>query len=297
MKVLLIHGIGQEASTKSELLQDWIDVLEKAHPDLLKDHTVDMAYYGTTLADWANGRNKSAVAMGGECVDVDIVSEGELRFLSAAMEQFVSEQGVDEAKIQSVADDAIVNAVAMDNFLARRVNGLLRVIESLSPAKGALFLRLIRQGYTYLSSPAATKAVDAIVRPLLLDAPQVLLTHSLGTVIAFKILREMEAEGIQVHIPLFVTMGSPLALDAFKKKMGPPRRKPSLVGSWLNFYDPSDFVTLGKPLDSKNFASNIENDDSVDNRTVNSHGVIGYLPHLGVVRAVQNTLKIDNRLR
>ena len=54
MNVLMIHGIGQEASTKDELLKKWTESLHTVQPGLLDGASVEMAYYGTTLADWMN---------------------------------------------------------------------------------------------------------------------------------------------------------------------------------------------------------------------------------------------------
>lgn len=287
MNVLMIHGIGQEASTKDELLKTWMDSLHSAQLGLLDGALVEMAYYGRTLADWTNGNAKNAVVMGTVAMAVDVGDSDELKFFSAVMEEFVSGHGIEEADIEAVIEN---DPVPMDNFIARRLVGLMRMVERISPAKGSLLLRVIRQGHTYLSSPGAAKAVDDIVRPLLQRSPQVLITHSLGTVIAFKLLREMEAMSTEVQIPLLITMGSPLGLDAFKAKLGAPRKKPACVERWMNFYDPSDFVALGKPLDENNFASNIDNDGSVDNRTLNSHGIVGYLPHNGVIDALKHVL-------
>lgn len=290
MNVLMIHGIAQEDSTKDELLQKWTDSLHSNQPGLLDGALVDMAYYGTTLANWTNGEAKNTVGMGAESTMVDVGDADELRFLSAVMEEFASDHGIEEAEIEAAIEKEGNSAIPMDNFIARRLVGLLRLVEKISPAKGSLLLWVIRQGYTYLSSPGAAKAVDDIVRPLLQRSPQVLITHSLGTVIAFKLLREMETNGTEVNIPLLITMGSPLGLDAFKAKLGAPRRKPAFVEQWINFYDPSDFVALGKPLNKDNFASNIDNDGTVDNKTFNAHGIVGYLPHKGVIDTLKRVL-------
>ncbi len=290
MNVLMIHGIGQETSTKDELLQKWTESIHSSQLGLLDGALVEMAYYGTTLADWTNGKTKNAVGMGVESTVVDVGDIDELKFLSAVMEEFASDHGIEEAEIEASIETAENDVVPMDNFIARRLVGLLRVVEKISPAKGSLLLRIIRQGYTYLSSPGAAEAVDSIVRPLLQRSPQVLITHSLGTVIAFKLLREMESNGTEVQIPLLITMGSPLGLDALKAKLGAPRRKPAFVEQWMNFYDPSDFVALGKPLNKDNFASNIDNDGTVDNKTFNAHGIVGYLPHKGVIDTLKRVL-------
>lgn len=290
MNILMIHGIGQEASTKDELLKKWMESLHVVQPGLLGGASVEMAYYGTTLADWTNGKAQAVIGMGAESIEVDVGDADELKFLSSVMQEFANDHDIDDADIDAAMETVENNVVPMDNFIARRLVGLVRVIEKISPAKGSLLLRVVRQGHTYLSSPGAAKAVDGIVRPFLQKSPQVLITHSLGTVIAFKLLREMESEGTDVQIPLLITMGSPLGLDAFKAKLGAPRRKPAFVEKWVNFYDPSDFVALGKPLNEKNFASNIENDGTVDNETFNAHGVIGYLPHKGVIDALKRFL-------
>lgn len=294
MKVLMIHGIGQEDSTSDVLLKRWIKSLHDVSPGLLDPSNTRMAYYGTTLADWTTGKVKAAVGMGAEGAEIDIGDEDELKFLTEALQEVADDQDVTDAEIGQASAEADHQAggghvVPMDNFIARQLVGLVRALEKLSPAKGTILLRVIKQGHTYLSSPGAAKAVDDIVRPLLQASPQVLITHSLGTVVAFKLLREMHEQGKSVEIPLLITMGSPLGLDAFMKKLGPPRLKPPFVKEWRNFYDPSDFVALGKSL-SKEFANGIIDDGTVDNFTPNAHGIIGYLPHKGVIDALKDAL-------
>lgn len=290
MNVLMIHGIGQEGSTQQELIDKWTSSLHGVAPGLLKGSTINMAYYGTTLADWTTGKTKAAVGMGADDTEVDIGDDEEVKFLASALEEALVESGGGEAEIEAALEEAGDNAVPMDTFIGRRLVGLARALEKISPAKGSILLRVVKQGHTYLSASGAGTAVDAIVRPYLQKSPQVLITHSLGTVIAFKLLREMEAQGNSVEIPLLITMGSPLGLDAFKKKLAAPRRKPSFVKRWENFYDPSDLVALGKDLDESTFAAGIENDGSVDNQTSNAHGIIGYLPHKGVIDALKKVL-------
>lgn len=290
MNVLMIHGIGQEGSTQQELIDKWTKSLHSVAPGLLKGSNVNMAYYGTTLADWTTGKTKAAVGMGADDIEVDVGDDAEIKFLASALEEALVQSGGGEAEIEAALEEAGNDAVPMDTFFGRRIVGLVRALEKISPAKGSILLRVVKQGHTYLSAPGAGTAVDAIVRPYLQKSPQVVITHSLGTVIAFKLLRELEAGGKSVEIPLLITMGSPLGLDAFKKKLGPPRRKPAFVKRWENFYDPSDLVALGKALDESTFAAGIENDGTVNNQTSNAHGIVGYLPHKGVIEALKKVL-------
>jgi hypothetical protein len=286
MKVLMIHGIGQEGSTQKELLEKWTESLHKVSPGLLANAETRMAYYGTTLANWANG--DTAVGMGTGATDVNIGDADEIAFLTSALQEAAEVQNLTDADIASAEQDA-AEAVAMDSMTGRFLVGLVRALEKISPLKGSLLLRVVKQGHTYLSSPGAGTAVDNLVRPYLKESPQVVITHSLGTVVAFKLLREIQKSGTDIEIPLLITMGSPLGLEAFKKKLGPPRLKPQSVKRWMNFYDPSDFVSLGKAL-HKEFATGIEDDGTVDNFTDNAHGIIGYLPHQGVVQALKTVL-------
>ncbi|CAN7737734.1 hypothetical protein [Neorhizobium sp. LjRoot104] len=288
MKVLMIHGIGQEGSTQQQLVADWTQCLERTSPGLLENADIRFPYYGTTLADWANGRARAAVVMGAD-TSVDLADAGELAFLREALEEAAAKQNISEGEIEAALNE-VDTAVPMDSFIGRRLVGLIRALEKASPAKGTILMRVIKQGNTYLSSKGAAAAVEKIVRPYLLDSPQVLVTHSLGTVIAFKLLRELEMQGANIEIPLLVTLGSPLGLEAFKKKLGPPRRRAAFVKRWVNFFDPSDIVALGKNLDEATFGPGIENDGSVNNTTSNAHGIIGYLPHQGVIDALKAVL-------
>lgn len=290
MTVLMIHGVGQEDLAPEALLEIWKSALLRVDPTLLTHVPVKLAYYGTTLARWTNGQGNVAVGMGAEAMVIPVGDMGELNFLSSVFEEAVDKFDIDEEAILA-ASEASGAAVPMNNFIARQLVGLVRVIEKISPAKGGILLRVVKQGYTYLNSPAAAHEVDSIVKPLLEAGPQVLITHSLGTVIAFKLLRQMSAEGSQVKIPLLITMGSPLALDAFKARLGGPFLRPDSVEQWENFYDPSDFVPLNKALNAEFFAKGIGNDGAVDNFTSNAHGVIGYLPHKGVVDLLTSVLK------
>ncbi len=215
MKVLMIHGIGQEGSTQKELLEKWTESLHKVSPGLLANAETRMAYYGTTLANWANG--DTAVGMGTGATDVNIGDADEIAFLTSALQEAAEVQNLTDADIASAEQDA-AEAVAMDSMTGRFLVGLVRALEKISPLKGSLLLRVVKQGHTYLSSPGAGTAVDNLVRPYLKESPQVVITHSLGTVVAFKLLREIQKSGTDIEIPLLITMGSPLGA-AVRKKM------------------------------------------------------------------------------
>ncbi len=68
--------------------------------------------------------------------------------------------------------------------------------------------------------------------------------------VAYNLLRR-EGQAQRWNVPLFVTLGSPLAVTAIRAKLAPNRRPPC-VGRWLNALDERDVVAL-YPLDAQSF--------------------------------------------
>ncbi|MER8406828.1 hypothetical protein NKH16_19155 [Mesorhizobium sp. M1307] len=294
MNLVLIHGISQEAYTEADLLAKWSKLITDEAPGLLDGVNTQMAYYGKELARWTTGDVKAAIAMGVADGAFDPANNDEINFLVRALEQAAVGQNISDADIAQAAraaeQAAGAEAVPMGTWLGRRLVGIVRALEVVSPLKGALMLQVVKQAYTYLAKNGAGKAVDDLVRPRLDGKRLIIISHSLGTVVAFKLLREMTDVATSVEVPLLITLGSPLGIDAVKAKLGPPRKKPQFVKRWVNFYDPADFVALGKGLDESTFATNIENVGDVDNPTSNAHGIAGYLPDKRVIEALKAVL-------
>jgi endonuclease G len=74
----------------------------------------------------------------------------------------------------------------------------------------------------------------------------VLVSHSLGTVVAMDLLTRLPD---QLQVQQLVTAGSPLGMDTVFKRLltGGPHR-PDRVGDWLNAWCPADAVAIGCPL-------------------------------------------------
>jgi subtilisin family serine protease len=78
--------------------------------------------------------------------------------------------------------------------------------------------------------------------------PFVVVGHSQGSMIAYKVLRQLDPQ--QFQIPLFVTIGSPLGIQEVQdvlKEWG-PLEVPACVGRWLNVADPRDVVAIDPKL-------------------------------------------------
>jgi subtilisin family serine protease len=80
--------------------------------------------------------------------------------------------------------------------------------------------------------------------------PFVVIGHGQGSIIAYEVLRQLDRR--EFHVPLFVTLGSPLGIrevqDVLKDWAGGSLKVPACVGSWLNIADPRDVVAIDPQL-------------------------------------------------
>jgi hypothetical protein len=107
----------------------------------------------------------------------------------------------------------------------------------------AIVTEYLRDVAVYLTR--ARSQVLALVRDAIPPAgPIVLVSHSLGTVVARDLLDDAQIRG---RATFWVTAGSPLGLDAVQKNLlAKGARNPGV--NWLSAYDVHDIVALGHPL-------------------------------------------------
>jgi hypothetical protein len=261
MRVVFLHGINQQGKNSQQIRSDWLSYL--ANPAFLAGKDVVAPFYGDILAGRVDaGTTEQAIRQG-------IASDDEERaFVANALQQIALDRGL--------TGDAIVaeeQAVAQGPLDDRRFLAILRLLERILPLQGRWLLPIIRQAYAYLRRPDLTDAIDGVVVPVLSAGPCIVIGHSLGSVVGFKLLRQL---GHGVPVPLFMTLGSPLGIDAVKAALARPRRMPDGVARWFNGLDPDDLVTMGKALTAQNFAGGIENKADIDNGP-DAHAIEGYL--------------------
>ncbi len=176
--------------------------------------------------------------------------------------------------------------------MSRRINAIVSALEKVSPLRGDLAPRLLGQAHAYLKKPGVAPAVDDLVRPALEGGPVVLVTHSLGTIVSFKLLRELAQAGYPVDVPLYVAVGTPLTLSTVQRALGPSFATPSHVGRWINLRDPDDFVSLNRDLGAPRFSAAIENIGDFENPGDDAHAIPGYLSNRTVAQAVADALDV-----
>jgi pimeloyl-ACP methyl ester carboxylesterase len=130
--------------------------------------------------------------------------------------------------------------------------------------------------HAYLNYPAVSEAVDAILSAAFGgEGPCVIVAHSLGTVVTYRVLTALAGA---VDVRALITLGSPLGLNAIRRKLPTPLAMPRRVAKWQNAYDDRDVVAL-LPLDQTRWdiQPSIENFNGVSNGTDNAHSISGYL--------------------
>lgn len=286
MRMILVHGINQQGKSASIIHDEWLAALRTSFASQSGDPLdrllrIDAAFYGDTLEKLSSvilaGRT---IAMGAEEAsdDFDEFAVAPLKAMALAL-------GIDEAEIEREAAAVVVAQGA--GVHKKWIKAIARVIERVSPLRGTLALRVLGQAHAYIRNTHVHDQVNALVRPLFEDdEPCIVVSHSLGTVVSFALLREFSRNGRPRQVPLLLTLGSPLGIDSVRKGFTKPRTKPEHVQRWMNFADPEDFVALHAALTADNFAPGIENHPDVENGDDDPHGVTGYLSDPRVAAAI-----------
>lgn len=282
MRLVLVHGIAQQGKDPSELKRAWLEALDvglaNAGLGSIKQHEVILPFYGDTLAqltaqieapDSIELQTKGvAAAPEFDRIEVELLQE----ILSTQLRNADERDGVTTKGIQnSVAALAIARAADSTPF-------------------GAPFLsRFVKDVAAYLNHRRVMQKVHEIVQPAINTERCVVVGHSLGSVVAFRILREM---GRSANVERFITLGSPLGLNTIRTLITPPPLEtPIGVKSWTNAFDPTDVVSL-HPLDRTTWDVKpaIVNISDVNNQTPNRHGIGGYLDDGRVAAAIYEAL-------
>ena len=286
-QLVFVHGRAQEnkdaAALKAEWMNAWRLGLAKSGLSMpISDTEIRFPYYGQTLYDLAQGKTDveaAAVIVKGNDADRE-------------KQAFVREVILEVQRKQGITDADLAQAAGIDVVQKGPLNwewlqGVLTLIDRNVPlASGASIALATNDVYQYLDNIGIRDEIESGVRQALMpDVPTVVVAHSLGTVVAYNLLRR-EGSAQRWKVPLFVTLGSPLAVTAIRKKLS-PNRHPSCVVRWLNALDERDVVAL-YPLDADHFPINpqITNKCDVENPTPNRHGISGYLCDQGVAKAL-----------
>ena len=247
MRLICVHGIGQQRSGEREILQSWVpaiqDGLERAGAaGIIDDAEIGMAFYGAMFRpggrrlDISDPPNKASDVQPG--LEQDLL----LAWWRAAAD----------------VDDAVVPPDAAT--LARTPKSAQAALRALSRSRffSGLALRALvadlKQVRMYLTDAGVRERARNSVRTLISPDTQVVIGHSLGSVVAYESLCALNERSHALST--FITLGSPLGIRNLIFERLIPSPDPNGRGQWpgesdmrwTNVADAGDVVALVKDL-------------------------------------------------
>jgi hypothetical protein len=285
-RLLFVHGRGQQGLDPDKLKAEWVDALNRGAAKFGKTLSADVdvvfPFYGDILDKYTR------------VFDIPLTSDVQARG-SGINEEFLVFQAefADDVRERAGITDAQVDAEYGSDPSPRGplnwkwVQAILRAIDKNSHINQKFLETFTRDVFLYTTRAGVRDDIDSIVAQKLTDAPTVVVSHSLGTVVAYNVLRN---DRRSLKIPLLVTLGSPLGVRAVRDQFR-PLKYPGAVAAWYNAFDRRDGVAL-YPLDDKNFPLQpiVENNGNINNATDNRHGIAGYLDDAEVAKRVLSAL-------
>lgn len=276
MRILFIHGRAQEGKDELVLSQTWKDALTQSFKNAeldVPDHLdFDFPYYGNELVRLEDEYHEA-------------IKSGEYKLRGMAVDPAAR---LEKELLYNLAEDAKINqAEALKEFGPDELERsplnhkiplfIIRALDKYSRRIGNASISLITKDVAaYLAVPVIRSRINAMVKAKLTTEPTVVVAHSLGTIIAYDLLRKLSAE--EADIKGLITLGSPLGVNSVQRQFEGQLIKPACIaGDWLNVYDKLDLVSLN-PLDDKHF--NITppiTNHLMENNSENHHGIVEYL--------------------
>ena len=253
-RVVAVHGIGQQYEGPDSLRSRWLPALRDgmalAGGSRLGEEALRVAFYG----DLFRPKGKSV----GTHYDArDLGSEWEQAMLRAWWEE--------AARLDSaVPDPSVADKGRTPMLVQRALSALTRSRHFVALSERALIGDL-KQVHAYLHDAEVRAEARRRVRAAIEDDTQVLLGHSLGSIVAYEVL----CEHPELPVRSLVTLGSPLGIRnlIFERLQPAPSQGvghwPGKVKHWINVADRADVVALEKAL-STLFGARVQ-DVRVDN--------------------------------
>ena len=210
-----------------------------------------------------------------------------------------ADQSDDEARheaTRALADLDFNEAEAMGlrSMLREMLAGLARIPWFARPSFAVaerVVWRALRQVTLYMCDIDGTreKALRRVAE-LMDSSTQVLIGHSLGSVVAYE-----AAHLIDAHCPLLLTLGSPLGLDTvvFDRLVPQPPGYPDHIGRWTNVADLDDLVAADPNLRPRFQPQGAGRLESLLVTNASPHQAVDYLGTPEVGRAVGEAMIAD----
>jgi hypothetical protein len=270
--VVYVHGNGNKPSSDS-LKRQW-DLLLFGEPGGDRSRMVYYAdlHYQAPLPDETPS----------ELVALEALKDTEPRSpedFSAELRADIQADGVQPAdELLTLAQRMAAEAAVVDDTTLIK-EGNLELLPSKWLRTHAIQLvtrTFFKDVHRYFFSDSGREIRDRMHEQLRnLTGAAVVVSHSLGTIVAYDTLHEM-AEA-HLDVPLLVTLGCPLGIQEIQDHVRRPLDVPPGTARWRNVADLFDVVALDKTI-ADEYAPNERCEDLVvKNQTANHHSISGYL--------------------
>ncbi|MFW2173556.1 hypothetical protein ACG95N_08530 [Acinetobacter guillouiae] len=290
MKIIFIHGMNQQNYNAQSLKQHWVDIFQQGIDELklpisTAQLDIRLAFYGDLISkhqlsnrfdlesflpkSWVNFHfHKHTTTPATTTLNVAPTIP--------ILPYFMPEHDLKLSKRLYLASQLLKDKALKEFSLI--LNNFPKLHES-------LIHKFLIETYLYLANPQFMDEVhQRILASLEPDQPHIIVAHSLGTVIAYNLLQQLQ---VNYQIQRFITLGSPLAFKVIQSKLTPPIKRPNcLNGDWHNFYSPDDFLTafplINAPFDFQPAILNT----AISTFIHTPHQIAGYLQHPAVVQNI-----------
>lgn len=294
MKIIFIHGMNQQNYNADNLKQHWLDIFQQGINELkldilAKELDISLPFYGDLITkhqlsnrfdldaflpkSWINFHLHKHSATAPSTV------------LNTAptipiLPYFMPEHELKLSKRLYLASQL---------FKDKALKEFSVILNNFPKLHESLIHKFLIETYLYLANPQFMDEVhQRILASLEADETYIIVAHSLGTVIAYNLLQQLQSH---YKIQRFITLGSPLAFKVIQSKLTQPIHRPQcLNGDWHNFYSPDDFLTafplVNAPFDFQPAILNT----SISTFIHSPHQIAGYLQHPAVIKNIVEVL-------
>ncbi len=289
--LVMIHGRSQQMKDADELKKTWMNALATGLKNAnlyltLDEKKIHFPYYGDTLIGMMDNVSDPAPIVVKGASDS---ASREAEFTMNLLREMLRQNGVtDEAVKRELAQGDATKLVQEKGPLNWPwVLAGLRVLDRFKAGAWAVST-FTHDVWVYLDDSAIREKINEGVHRAYYGEPTVFLGHSLGTIVAYSVLKSEQAKDWKV--PALITLGSPLGIEAvwswFK-----PVDPPACVRKWFNGRDPLDTVALYPLTPSPFLAEEITSKNTIKNTSDNHHGIESYLADPDVARWIYDALQ------
>ena len=279
MNYVMLHGRAQQGKDPGVLKAGWLNAFNagraRAGKNAVSEDDVTFPFYGDALDELIRRLevdDDSLRSRGADPQNTILALEYEIA-IELAVRAGVTTALVNEEYKGDVRERGPLNWEWVHSFL--------KVLDHTKVGDWSI-RRFTRDTAIYLDNDAVRDAINELVAEQAAgEQPSVWITHSMGSIIAYDVL----AKNPGFEVPQFVTLGSPLGVNAIRKRLASPLQMPTGVTGWSNFYDERDVVPL-YPLQKSsgwNLEPPIQNFAVTNTNYTDPHDILGYLGDLKII--------------